>query len=214
MSPRAWKYALLVSLVLYGFIALMVLFASKALANTDRAADVARMNAIVDAWFHGQPCANGEGVVMDPNLPPDRDGEARGLDWRWNDTDYVLYRKSCDQAVRPGLSLARECYVRWHERAHLVFAQVEHDGDLAYDHAGPPDCKYLEPKPLSRRTRLKTAIHDSLPSEYAPWTVICGPNGREMNCRAESPHAKYPRRFDASIKGGYSFSTVEVRSNN
>lgn len=187
------------------------LLVANASAHHDREADVAKMNAVVDAWFHGQPCANGESVVMDPNLPTDRDGEARGLDWRWNGAEYVLYRKTCDQAIRPGIGLIRECIARWHERAHLVYAQIEHTGDLAVNHKGPPGCYWIDHKPPSRRTKLMNAIHASLPGAYYPWTVICGPNRREMRCRAESPYAKNVRRFNANIDGTFQHNKGEIR---
>lgn len=92
-----------------------------------------------DRMWPGHACEGRVDVIYGPTTPrpgqPDPDGEATGIEFYWNGTEYQWVRTSCAITVRPGLSATRRCRIIVHEVGHLAMGP-EHTADTSIMDAG------------------------------------------------------------------------------
>lgn len=107
-----------------------------------------------------------------------------------DDGTYVL--AACTISLQPGMEPALKCRVIVHEVGHLGGHRHEEGGIMA------AATTLYEEFPLcdaTTREQVMIDIRKMLPGGYR-WTVHCTP--ALTRCRATSPRARHPRRFEIS----------------
>jgi hypothetical protein len=156
--------------------------------------------AIADRYWGPHPCAGQVQVIEDPGLPGR--GFAEQAEHGVTGVPGAWQLVACIVTIAPGLDPVTQCQVIVHGVGHLVYGPG-HDGPMAPENLNPVEC---QPPPVPPRKALIASIKQNLPAPAGPWRVNCTRTSRRMTCWARSPHARFIRRYQASIWPSGSFS--------